>query len=81
MFDSHCHLDSTRFDSDRDEVVARARAAGVTRMLVAGVEPEEWPRLAEMKARYPEVCIAVGLHPQALPGLSAAAIQRAGQAC
>lgn len=77
MFDSHCHLDSARFDGDRDAVVERARAAGVTRILVPGVEPAEWPRLAEVKARYPEVRVAVGLHPQALPDLDAAALDRA----
>ena len=77
MFDSHCHLDSARFDAERDAVVARARAVGVTGILVPGVEPAEWPRLADVKARYPEVRIAVGLHPQALPGMSAPAIERA----
>jgi len=79
MFDSHCHLDSERFDGEgeRDAVVERARAAGVERILVPGVAPAEWPRLAEVKARYPEVRIAVGLHPQALPGLSKSAIRQA----
>jgi len=77
MFDSHCHLDSERFDGERDEVMERARAAGVTRILVPGVEPAEWPRLAEVKARYPEVCVAVGLHPQALPGVAGPAMERA----
>ena len=36
MIDSHCHIDMPQFDADRDEVVARARAAGLVEMLVVG---------------------------------------------
>ena len=34
--DSHCHIDMPQFDADRDEVVARAREAGLVEMLVVG---------------------------------------------
>jgi TatD DNase family protein len=36
MIDSHCHIDMPQFDADRDEVVARAREAGLVEMLVVG---------------------------------------------
>ena len=36
LVDSHCHIDMPQFDADRDEVVARAREAGVVEMLVVG---------------------------------------------
>jgi TatD DNase family protein len=36
LVDSHCHIDMPQFDADRDEVVARARAAGLVEMLVVG---------------------------------------------
>ena len=36
VIDSHCHLDDERFDPDRDAVLDRARAAGVTRMVTIG---------------------------------------------
>jgi TatD DNase family protein len=36
VIDSHCHLDMPQFDADREEVVARARAAGLVEMLVVG---------------------------------------------
>jgi TatD DNase family protein len=36
LVDSHCHIDLPQFDADRDEVVARARAANVETMLIVG---------------------------------------------
>lgn len=36
LIDSHCHLDFNDFDEDFDEIMARAREAGVTAMLNAG---------------------------------------------
>jgi TatD DNase family protein len=36
MIDSHCHIDMPQFDADRDEVVARAREAGLAEMLIVG---------------------------------------------
>ena len=41
MIDSHCHIDVAQFDADREEVVARAREAGVAEMLVVGGVDEE----------------------------------------
>ena len=36
LFDSHCHVDEPRFDEDRDEVLIRMAANGVTRYAVIG---------------------------------------------
>ena len=35
--DTHAHIDGPEFDADRDEVVARARAAGVSRVFVPAI--------------------------------------------
>jgi TatD DNase family protein len=63
MFDSHCHLDADEYDRDRDEVLARARASGLTGILVPGFEPTEWHTLKALCARDELLCCAVGLHP------------------
>ena len=71
MFDSHCHLDLAAFDDDRSAMLARARAAGVTRMLVPATRPRSWPKLLELARAEAAtgVTIALGVHPQCVPAL------------
>jgi TatD DNase family protein len=62
--DSHCHVDMPDFDADRDEVVARARAAGLVEMLIVGGfdEAKGHRRALEVAARYGLPATA-GVHP------------------
>src|SRR5215208_3982350 len=65
MIDSHCHLADETFIADLDEVIARARAAGVGEalcILSAGDEPEA-ARARDVAARWPAVRFATGVHP------------------
>jgi len=48
LIDTHCHLDTAAFDSDRGEVIERAVAAGVTGMLVPAIRPSTWRALVDM---------------------------------
>lgn len=66
LYDSHCHLDAAEFDADRDAVLARARAAGVTRQLVPAVDRGSWDRIRDLCAREPGLRPAYGLHPMFL---------------
>lgn len=74
--DAHCHLDFEAFDEDRDGVVARANAAGVSEMVVAATEPASWARMREIGARYPGVYGSVGIHPAWLLRLSDGDVQK-----
>ena len=65
LIDSHCHLDSSEFDADRDEVIARALEAGVGHMVAIGTgngppDLEAGIRLAD---RYAPFYATVGIHP------------------
>lgn len=65
MVDSHCHIDMPQFDADRDEVVARARAAGLVEMLVIGEVDEQGEALKRslrVADAYGLPCTA-GVHP------------------
>ena len=63
LVDTHCHLDVPEFDADRDDVVRRARAAGVTRQIVPAIEAATWPGLRDACARDDGLFPAYGLHP------------------
>lgn len=76
MIDTHCHLDAPAFDADREAVLVRARAAGVTDLVVPAVDPGGWARLVAFGASHPGVHVALGIHPQALPGMAPAADDR-----
>jgi len=64
-FDSHCHLTDERLIGEADAVVARAREAGVTRMLTVGADPEDMERAVELASRLEGVWASVGVHPHA----------------
>lgn len=65
--DAHCHLDPNSFDGDDgvDAAIARARDAGVTRMVTigAGYGLDCAPRAREVAARHPDVWFTAGVHP------------------
>jgi TatD DNase family protein len=63
LIDSHCHLEWDAFDADRDEVVARAAAAGVERLLTVGTNAAAARQAVAIAARYPGVYAAGGVHP------------------
>jgi TatD DNase family protein len=69
VIDTHCHLDVPAFDADRDEVLARARDAGVTHIVVPAIRPRTWAALVALAARHGELAIALGIHPQIVPEL------------
>jgi TatD DNase family protein len=66
LFDSHSHLDAPEFDADRDAVVQRARAAGVTGQLIPAIDAASWDGIAGLCARHPGLHPALGLHPMLL---------------
>jgi TatD DNase family protein len=66
LVDSHAHLDAPEFDDDRDAVLARARAAGVTRQIVPAVNAAGWEKLRTLCAAEVGLHPAYGLHPMFL---------------
>jgi len=58
LTDSHCHLDSEEFDADREAVIERALAAGVSTMVAIGTESG-----VHLADRYPFFYATVGVHP------------------
>ena len=61
MIDTHAHLDA--LDDDSADVVARAREAGVTRILTVGTDVAGCRRAIELADRHDEVYAILGIHP------------------
>jgi TatD DNase family protein len=65
FIDTHCHLDGEEFAADRDEVVARAREAGVAKVMVPGIDLKSCQTVMDTCHQYPDFCYPMlGLHPE-----------------
>jgi len=63
LIDTHCHLADAAYDVDRDQVLARAWAAGVERVIVIGESPEAADRALALARSEPRLSITAGIHP------------------
>lgn len=61
--DSHCHLDFPDFDGERDQIIADAAAAGVTRMVTICTKLKNEPQVRAIAEKYDPVFYAAGTHP------------------
>jgi len=63
LVDSHCHLDFPEFDGEHDEIIARAQAAGVTRMVTICTKLAALPKVEAIAEAHSGVFFAAGIHP------------------
>ena len=63
LIDSHCHLDLSQFDEDREQVVARAREAGVEAMIAIGIDLAHSRAAIALAGRFANVYATAGVHP------------------
>jgi len=64
LFDTHCHLMDGRFADDLDDVLARAREAGVERIVVPAVDLATCREVIRIAEEHDGVYAAVGIHPE-----------------
>ncbi len=63
LIDTHAHLDNAQFAADREAVIARAGAAGISHMLTVGCDLESSRQAIEIARRHPTIYATVGVHP------------------
>lgn len=63
LFDTHCHLDASEFDADRDQVIAQAKAAGVEGVLILAVQACDFEKVRALAHGFEGGAYAVGIHP------------------
>lgn len=65
FIDTHTHLDGHEFDDDRDEVISRAKAAGVSKVFIPAVDLPSVDSVLAVCGRYPGYAYPmIGLHPE-----------------
>lgn len=71
MIDSHCHLEQHDYDKDRDDVVERAKAAGLKAVITSCARPQDFKLTLDMTSKYKDFVFAtVGLHPEYIKDFS-----------
>lgn len=63
LIDSHCHLDFEDFAADRDAVIARARAAGLQRMITISTRVAQFATICKLADAFEDIYCTVGTHP------------------
>jgi len=64
LIDTHTHIYLPEFDDDRDEVIERAKQAGIGKLLMPNVDETTLVRLHQAADRWPDYCLPmIGLHP------------------
>lgn len=65
LTDTHCHLTDEAFANDTEEVILRARNAGIGRIVLACVDETDFLNICDLYGRYPDICIpSIGIHPE-----------------
>ena len=63
MIDSHCPLIADQFSTDRDAVISRARAAGISPLIIISDDLEESHGNIDIASNYDDIFCTVGIHP------------------
>lgn len=67
LIDTHCHVYDEAFGEDLESVIARAREAGLERLLLPNINPDTLPGLIRVCDKWPDLCLPIiGLHPEDL---------------
>jgi TatD DNase family protein len=63
LIDTHCHLDFSAFDEDREALLSKALALGFERIVIPGTVARDFPKIQALADQFPLIRMAVGLHP------------------
>lgn len=63
MIDTHAHIDTEAFSEDISEVIKRAKAVGIEKIVIPAIEPETYENLVNLVDQYDELYFGIGVHP------------------
>lgn len=65
LCDTHCHLDSSKYDEDFNETLERANAANIGYFVIPAAHPDDLEKAAKLAEQHERVFFATGMHPDA----------------
>ena len=68
LIDTHCHLNFHSYDTDRAEVLQRARNAGIARIIIPAIDLPTCLQALDLAAKHRGLYVAVGIHPNSCKG-------------
>lgn len=78
--DTHCHLDASEFEADRQRVIESAQAQAVRQIVIPAVSVANFDTVRELAHAIPGAGYALGIHPIATPGAQEKDIERLAEA-
>jgi TatD DNase family protein len=63
LIDTHCHLDASEFDDDRDQILLETVESGVQMIVVPSVTPHSYAQVIALSQQHTHCCYALGMHP------------------
>lgn len=63
IIDTHCHLDDISFDADLSEVLERAKANGIAKIIIPGASINDLAKAQKLAKKYENIYFSVGIHP------------------
>lgn len=63
LIDTHAHLNDSKFSDDLDDVISRAEAAGVDKIIVCGYDMKSSRAAVRLAQKYEQIYATVGVHP------------------
>lgn len=76
LFETHAHYDDSRYDEDRDEILGKAREAGVTHIINISSDRDSISKTLSLTEKYEFIYTSIGLHPSCCEGLDEAETDR-----
>jgi len=76
LIDTHCHLDASVFNGDRDQVLLQAIASKVGMIVVPAITPKNYAQVAKLSQQNAHCCYALGMHPMTIDNVLPSDIAR-----
>lgn len=81
MIDTHCHINTNKFDEDRDEVIKRAFESGIEKLIIPAIEPNDFEGIIDLLNKYENIYCGIGIHPHNVANVTELDLEKVKEYC